>query len=193
MRFEINSRREISGGVFAGIPISRNAEFVGNRLFKTELSAGARRRRNDVFRKVITAAGDARLCFESFAHLRVSVIADVIRPVANRNKHVVADDDLYAVFLAVVNAPFNRWNKRRRIRSRINIAGDVKTNFNITACADDDARHEARKFTDTSGAVKSKRRVEFKINFAFVQNVRRRHVKNCLLGICNDGKRQNKK
>ena len=125
MRFEINSRRKISGCIFAGIPINRHAEFVGYRLLKTELSACPRRRRDDVFRKIITAAGDASFAFESFAQLRVGVIADVVTFIANRNKHIVADDYLHAVILAVINAPFNRRNKRRRIISGIDIASYI--------------------------------------------------------------------
>jgi len=58
---------------------------------------------------------------------------------------------------------------------------NVQTDFDIAAGADDHSRHEARKFTDASRAVESKRRVEFKIDFAFIQNVGRRHVKNRLL------------
>ncbi len=98
MRFEIYAGRKITGSVFARISIGGNAELVGNWLLKTELSAGARRCRNDIFCKVITAARNARFTFESFAHLRVGVITDVVAFIANWNKHIVADDNLQPFF-----------------------------------------------------------------------------------------------
>jgi len=193
MRFERDSGREISGGVFAREPIGVDVQIFIDGLFKTELSADARCRRNDVFRKIISAAGDARFGFKSFADLRVGVVADVVTFVAKRNKNIVTDDNRHTIFFIVINAPFDRRNERRRIISGINVAGNVQSEFDITACADDHARHERRKPSQRVVVVCLKSRIEFKINFAFVQNVRRRHVKNCLLCICAHGKCQKSK
>ncbi|MDQ3180223.1 MAG: hypothetical protein M3Q33_06855 [Acidobacteriota bacterium] len=68
MRFEIDAGRKIAGGVFACVVISRDAEFRCYRLFKTELSAGALSRSNDIFAEMITA------CRQSCLLLKVLLI-----------------------------------------------------------------------------------------------------------------------
>ena len=79
VRLEVESGREIPGGVLARIPVGGDADLRVNRLLETELPARALRVRcDDVVAEVIAARRQPRIRLESLADLRVEVVAEVV-------------------------------------------------------------------------------------------------------------------
>lgn len=182
VRLERKTRSEIPRRVLSREPVRNDEKILRHRLFKAELAASSIRTGHNIFCEVISARRQTRPMLERLADLDIDIVADVIRLVPNRYEQMVTGNDRPALVRIVVWSPFNDGHERRRVHAGLDIAGQVQTDLDISACPDDHARNKARKLTKCRFAIELKTRIELAIDLSFVQNVGRRDIENCLLG-----------
>src|SRR5690349_23479611 len=104
--FKDDSRREISGAVFAREPVGRDRDFFVDRLFESKLAARAISvGRDHVLAEEISAESNPRAPLERLLRHRIGISAGVVGAVADRNENVIADNHCPTVIAAVVKLP----------------------------------------------------------------------------------------
>src|SRR5688500_3684434 len=126
-------------------PIRGESDLLINWFFESELTASPVSSRNYISGEVISTESDPCSTIERLAELRIEVIAGVVRTIANRNEDVIAHHERPPVIPTLVWFPLNSWHQSWRLWARLNVAGDVQSNFNATSSANDNTRHEGRE------------------------------------------------
>src|SRR6476469_1465345 len=96
---------------------------------------------------------------------------------------MVANDKGPSIVLALIWFPLDDWHQRSRVWSRLNVASNVQSNFDMRSRASNNARDERGKLRHCSAIRWFQACIQFRIDFAFIKDIRGRNVEDCLLSM----------